>query len=322
MENCRLSSVSITKYGLQPWQIIVSASIFAYMALGAVTGSFRTYHWFMLLVIPLSLKADKRGRQFFLDWAPMIAFWLIYDRLRLLQPYILQRVAVEWPYSLELWAFGWLSGGDIPAHAGRAWLAAQAGSNHHLVTIWFFQLIYFSHIFAIPLLLFYLWVRGGFSQSVRIEFVRCIRAFTALNFLGLAVYLLLPVSPPWWVSLNGIQQPTQDLLSRVDMSAAMDGTLVRGMIKNAAHWFAAVPSLHGAYPVLALLLACRWRNRWLLAALALYCASMWTATVMLNQHYIIDLLAGALLAVIAWLIVERMDATTRISPDLVVSEDV
>jgi hypothetical protein len=68
-----LSSVSITKYRVQPWQIIVSASIFAYMALGAVTGSFRTYHWFMLLVIPLSLKADKRGRQFFLDWAPIIA---------------------------------------------------------------------------------------------------------------------------------------------------------------------------------------------------------------------------------------------------------
>lgn len=316
-----MSSVSITKYRVQPWQIIVSASIFAYMALGAVTGSFRTYHWFMLLVIPLSLKADKRGRQFFLDWAPIIAFWLIYDRLRLLQPYILHRVAVEWPYSLELWAFGWLSGAGVPAHAGRAWLAAQAGSTHHLVIIWFLQFIYFSHIFAIPLLLFYLWARGGFSQHIRREFIRCIRAFTALNFLGLAVYLLLPVAPPWWVSINGIQQPTQELLSRVDMSAAMDGTLVRGMIKNAAHWFAAVPSLHGAYPVLALLLAWRGRNRWLLAALSFYCASMWIATVLLNQHYIIDLLAGALLAVIAWLFVERRGERSKVAPPLVVSSE-
>jgi membrane-associated phospholipid phosphatase len=105
------------------------------------------------------------------------------------------------------------------------------------------------------------------------------------------------------------------------MSAAMDGTLVRGMIKNAAHWFAAVPSLHGAYPVLALLLAWRGRNRWLLAALSFYCASMWIATVLLNQHYIIDLLAGALLAVIAWLFVERRGERSKVAPPLVVSSE-
>ncbi len=315
-----MSSISLTKYRVQPWQIVLSASIFAYMALGAFTGSFRTYHWFMLLVIPVALRADKRGRQFFLDWAPMIAFWLIYDRLRLVQPLTLHRVAVEWPYSLEQWAFGWLSNGEVPAHAGRAWLAAQAGSHHHLIISWFLQLIYFSHIFAIPLFLFYLWARGEFRESKRNDFTRYIRAFTALNFLSLAVYLLLPVAPPWWVSINGIQQPTQGLVSQVDMAAAMDGTLVRGMIKNAAHWFAAVPSLHGAYPVLALLLAWRGRNRRLLAFISVYCASMWTATVMLNQHYVIDLLAGALLAVIAWRIAEMRGAAGESSPSFLKRE--
>jgi membrane-associated phospholipid phosphatase len=42
-----------------------------------------------------------------------------------------------------------------------------------------------------------------------------------------------------------------------------------------------------------------------LAAVAFYGCAMWTATVVLNQHYLIDLVAGALLAIGAWR-VERL----------------
>jgi inositol phosphorylceramide synthase catalytic subunit len=104
------------------------------------------------------------------------------------------------------------------------------------------------------------------------------------------------VAPPWWVSLNGMTPPTTELLSQMRISAAMDGKLVTGLIRNAAQWFAAVPSLHGAYPVLLVLLA--WRKQpWpVVAVLVVYAMSMWAATVVLNQHYVIDLIAGGLLA--------------------------
>jgi inositol phosphorylceramide synthase catalytic subunit len=72
------------------------------------------------------------------------------------------------------------------------------------------------------------------------------------------------------------------------------------MIGTAPMWFGAVPSLHGAYPVLFFLLAWRHRNRWLLTLIAMYGAMMWAATVVLNQHYIIDLLAGAAAAFTAY----------------------
>ena len=80
----------------------------------------------------------------------------------------------------------------------------------------------------------------------------------------------------------------------------MHGALIQGMIRNASLWFAAVPSLHGAYPVLLLLLLPRTKSRLALAVVALYGCAMWTATVVLNQHYVIDLVAGALLAIGAW----------------------
>lgn len=285
----------------QPWQMLLSAGVFAYLALGVATGSLRTYHWIMLMIIPVSFFAAERCRRFFLDWAPLVAFWLVYDRLRLLQPMLLHRVAVRGPYELEGWLFGAACGGDVPAHAARAWLAAQANTTLGVGLSWAAQLVYLSHIFLVPLLFLYLWICGRADLRCQAQFQRMMRAFAYLNFAAIFIYLLLPVAPPWWVSLYGLTQPTSELLAQMKMSAAMDGRLVTALIHNAAQWFAAVPSLHGAYPVLLVLLALRDRNKWVLAALTLYTAAMWGATVALNQHYIIDLIVGGLLAGVAWL---------------------
>jgi membrane-associated phospholipid phosphatase len=279
----------------------LAAGVFAYLALGAATRTARPYHWLMLMIIPAAFLAAERCRRFFLDWAPLVAFWVVYDRLRLLQPMLLNRVAVAWPYELERWLFGSLSGGDVPAHATRAWLAAQSGTTLGATLSGAAQLVYLSHIFLVPLLFMWLWARGRADLRSQARFHRMMRAFAYLNFAAIMTYLLVPVAPPWWVSLYGMAQPTSELLAQMRMSSAMDGKLVTALIHNAAQWFAAVPSLHGAYPVLLVLLALRGRNQRLLVALIVYAIAMWAATVVLNQHYIIDLIAGGLFACAAWL---------------------
>jgi inositol phosphorylceramide synthase catalytic subunit len=313
-----LSSSTLIKQRIQPWQMMVCVAVCGYLAVGAATHSVRTYHWFMLLAIPGSLLAAERGRQFFLDWAPLIAFWLVYDRLRLLQPALFHRVAVESPYLIERWAFGWITRGEAPAIAARAWLASEAGTPLSMTVLWLAQGIYFSHLFLVPLFFIWLWARGRNSEGARNQFAHHMRAFAFLNFLAIIIYVLLPVAPPWWVSVNGFARPTIELISQTNMSAAMNGELVRAMIKNAPQWFAAVPSLHGAYPVMLILLSLRNRRRITVVAIAVYCASMWGATVVLNQHYIIDLLAGALLALAAWRLASpvKINRPQSISPSL------
>jgi hypothetical protein len=253
----------------------------------------------MLAAIPAALLSAERGRRFFLDWSPLFAFWLMYDRLRLVQPLLYSRVAVEQPFLLERAAFGSFTGSAVPAHAAHSWLTAHAGP-FSLAVEWTAQIVYFSHLFAVPVVILTLWMLGASHKRYRAAFLQHVRAFTLLNFSAIVVYLLVPVAPPWWVSLNGFAQPTTELVSRANMAAAMHGALIQGMISNASQWFAAVPSLHGGYPVLLLLLR-PWKRSWLaLAGIAAYGCAMWAATVILNQHYIIDLLAGALLAVAAW----------------------
>jgi inositol phosphorylceramide synthase catalytic subunit len=299
-----LSTDILLKQRTQLWQAAVCLFVCAYLALGVATDSVRAYHWFMLLAIPGALLSAERGRRFFLDWAPLFAFWLVYDRLRLVQPLLYSRVAVEPPFLLERAAFGWLAQGAVPAHAAHAWLASHNGGLATTIE-WAAQIVYFSHLFVLPLVIVALWLLGSSRERYRAVFLQNIRGFTVLNFSAIVVYLLLPVAPPWWVTLNGMARPTTELVAHANVAGAMHGALIQGMIRNASQWFAAVPSLHGAYPVLLLLLIPRNRNRLALPAVAFYGCAMWTATVVLNQHYVIDLVAGALLAIGAWR-VERL----------------
>src|SRR6185436_12530213 len=106
-----LATEILIKPRTQFWRITVWAIVVAYLALGVATNSIRSYHWFMLLVIPLAAISGERGRQFFVDWSPLFAFWLVYDRLRLIQPFLYSRVAVSQPFELERRAFGWMASG-------------------------------------------------------------------------------------------------------------------------------------------------------------------------------------------------------------------
>jgi hypothetical protein len=295
-----MSTNSSIAMRVQPWKLAVCASICAFLALAAVTHSLRSYHWLMLLAIPAVLVAAERGRSFVVGWAPLFLFWIAYDRLRLIQPLLFERVGVAWPYELERLAFGWLAFGATPPHAAQAWLAAADG--HPVVAALRFgaEAVYVSHIFVYPLLFLYWWVRGLSRQRDRDRFGLHVRAFTALNVSGLLCYLLLPAAPPWWVTLYGFAQPTPELVAGADLAAAMGGTLVAKTIATAPQWFAAVPSLHGAYPVLLLLLNLKTAKPATLAVVAVYGAAIWASTVILNQHYVVDLVAGAALAGAAW----------------------
>jgi membrane-associated phospholipid phosphatase len=312
-EKSKLASSIITKprppigsRRLQGWQIMVCLCVCAYLGLGAATHSLRIYHWFMLLAIPAAIFAAERGRRFFVDWIPLFAFWLGYDRLRLLQPYLLSRVTVELPFTIERWLFGWLFAGEAPPHALRAWLASQAGEVSGAAISLLAQYVYLSHIIIFPAMLLLWWFKSQWFKASDENFKRYVKAFSVLHGLAILCYVLLPVAPPWWVSLYGQTQPSAQLLAQTHMTAAMDGAIVQRMIQTAPMWFGAVPSLHGAYPVLFFLLAWRTRKPWLLLSIALYGLLMWFATVVLNQHYVIDLLAGALAALAAYRLAPKL----------------
>jgi hypothetical protein len=284
---------------LVPWKAIPIVVVLVMLGVAAATSSLRWYHLGLVLAIPAVLISGERGRQFVVDWAPLLVFWLAYDWLRIVQPHVLAYVGVSWPYRLELWAFGWMAGGEVPPHALRNWFAAN-GSDPLVGTLHVgLEVVYASHVIAYPLLFLCWWWQGLRRREQAARFHLHVWAFTVLNVIGFAGYVMLPSAPPWWVSIHGQTQPTAELLAGLSLAAGIDGAFTASLIATAPDQFAAVPSLHGAYPVLLGLLAGRRRPAWFVAIVG-YGALMWFATVALNLHYVIDLVAGAGAAAVAW----------------------
>jgi membrane-associated phospholipid phosphatase len=110
------------------------------------------------------------------------------------------------------------------------------------------------------------------------------------------IYFAYPAAPPWWVYQNGLTQPTL----QHSMPAAEAGSVPVELFHFSANRFAAIPSLHAAYPLLLTLVLAAHRARSRSVALAsLYTLAMWFSCVFLNQHYIIDLIIGAMLLPLA-----------------------
>jgi membrane-associated phospholipid phosphatase len=104
------------------------------------------------------------------------------------------------------------------------------------------------------------------------------------NVLGLLGYVLMPTAPPWMypgLFTDGVNHST-------------------GLVNAMANPYAAMPSLHAADALIVgifLFRACR--HRWAKALWALWPAWVWFCVMATANHYLVDVLAGILVALIA-----------------------
>lgn len=125
------------------------------------------------------------------------------------------------------------------------------------------------------------------------------RAFGYLSLLGVTIQLIFPCTPPWYEKANGLQPAHYGMegspagLARIDAIFGVD--MYTTSFTTAPVPFGAFPSLHAADAILeALFLSyCFPRFRALFIA---YVGWILWATMYLNHHYAVDLVAGGLCA--------------------------
>jgi membrane-associated phospholipid phosphatase len=228
-----------------------------------------------VLVLLLLAVILGRWKAFVVDWIPFVALFLGYEFLR-----------------------GLAGESDLPVHYTEVptnWL--QAHLYHPGQVSWLdlsATVFYFMH-FAFPLTLGYgLWLRD------RVIFRRFAAALLAMSLSAFVFFLLVPVAPPWLASQTGLLPPVVKIISHT--------------IPSSTSWYyqhlnpdpvAAFPSLHAAFPVLGMLYAVRAFGRagWLVA---LWVAAVCFSIVYLGEHYVVDAIAGILLAVLAFVLTEAV----------------
>jgi membrane-associated phospholipid phosphatase len=175
--------------------------------------------------------------------------------------------------------------GATPTERFQSWLftPGEVGFADRLTV--FVHVSYFGvpHLLAIAL-----WLHQ--SPRMAALFASYLRMTIMVLGFGLALYMLLPTSPPWLQAGEYGPLDLERVIWTVNQSDAGANEQVYGVVTD-PNPIAAMPSLHTAITVLAAVVA--WRvNRWFGLLAAFYAALMGFSLVYLGEHFVIDVLAG------------------------------
>jgi len=230
-----------------------------------------------------------RGRAFVRDWIPFLVIIMAWEAMRGLADDFGAEVQSDSIIGIER-AFSF---GVVPSESLQQVLYTPGSPT---VLDLGMSLVYLGH-FLVPLLVaFGLWVAD------RPRFNRYVQVLVLLSFAAFFTAIFLPVAPPRFAGDYGQALAVHDVVKETlgTLQLAPVTTWVYGnAIGNPV---AAFPSLHAAYPLVAVFVLWVAHRRWAIALLA-YTAVVWFAIVYTGHHYVIDAIGGAAYAGAVWLLV-------------------
>lgn len=223
----------------------------------------------------------RRTRSFVLDWIPFLFILISYDFLRGFADNLSSRVHYIELINADKFLFTF-----VPTVALQDFFY-QAGNLRwydYLATIF-----YFLH-FALPLGFgFLLWI---ISKNYFRVFVLSI---LLLSYAGWISYLVYPAAPPWLAKEQGYLPGVHKILDETLKVFPAKFELPTIYHKFNPNPVAAIPSMHAAYPLLVLLYCLRFFK---LKGLIFtpYVLGVWLSLIYLGEHYVIDVIIGAIYA--------------------------
>jgi membrane-associated phospholipid phosphatase len=221
--------------------------------------------------------------------------------MRVMPNYEVNPIHVAEPYHFEKALFG------LNTAAGRLTLNEYFKIHHTPFWDILTGLFYLNWV-PIPLL-FAFWL----MRTDKLLFLKFSYAFVFTNLVGFCIYYLYPAAPPWYVELYGfdiIHNTPGNAAGLLEFDKLLGINLFAGMYQKNANVFAAIPSLHSAYPVLCLLYGLRLKKTWLNVLFAVFTAGVWFAAVYSRHHYFIDVLLGGAVAGVSYLVFEFLSDKT------------
>ena len=196
--------------------------------------------------------------------------------------------------------------GDLVQHEVALFggnLAEWFASHTHVVLDVLCGLGYATYLIEFFVLLVVLFWRRDW------RFERMAWTFFAVNLIGCVTYVLYPAAPPWYVMAYG--PGPADLLAKASAAGAarfdalIGFGLFEGFYSRNPNVFGAMPSLHTAYPLVALWQVWHLGRRWRVGA-GLFAALIGFSAVYLQHHYILDVVGGVAAALLACVTVDAL----------------
>jgi hypothetical protein len=269
--------------------ILTITGIAVYCILTAIFVGFRPEHVLIAALFGICFFSSKKSRKFIVGLIPFIIFAISYDWLRVYPNYKVNPIDIAGLYNLEKSLFGMVEN-------GIRLIPSEYFATHHWPVVDFFAGISYLGWVPIPVA-FALYL---YFTNKKDCFLRFSMVFLLVNLIGFTGYYIHPAAPPWYAMNYGFDPVLNTPgntggLARFDVLVGFP--VFNGIYGRNANVFAALPSLHSAYLLVAFFYAIKNKSHWAICStIALFMFGIWFTAVYAGHHYIVDVLLGILCA--------------------------
>ncbi len=245
---------------------------------------------------------NNSSRKFLYFILPFLLSAIVYDSMRYIGHEWRMNVHIVEPYEIEKSWFGITSSGVILTP--NEYLKAFQNSFLDI----FCGIGYLTFILNYILFCVYFYMNGLLNLARKTSW-----CFFVANFIGVIIYHLYPAAPPWYVELYGFEldlNVPSNPAGTIRFDEFFNIDVFQNMYSKSTNVFAAIPSLHVAYPFLFLFFSFYIKRFRIFAVL--YFISVSFGAVYLFHHYIIDVLMGYLVAAGSLLIIWKNPLFSKI----------
>ncbi len=277
--------------------IICLAALTVWLLVTALCVGFRPEHPVLALLIAVLFFSTAASRRLVVALLPFIVFGISYDWMNIVPNYEVNPIDVAGLYEAEKTLFG------INTEAGIL-TPNEFLAMHTSTAADFLCGVFYLCWVPVPIM-FGLWLYFSGRENACIRFSM---VFLLVNLIGFAGYYIHPAAPPWFVAQYGME-PVFGVPGSVAGLGAFDDMTGLGIFNTLyarnSNVFAAVPSLHSAYTLVAFIYSLRSRSPsgWKIA-LAVITLGIWFTAVYTSHHYVIDVSLGIGCALVGFVIFE------------------
>ena len=276
--------------------VVVIAIIF--IAITTVFVGLRPEHLLIVSIFLILFFAGKSTRKLAVGLLPFFIFGISYDWMRVYPNYEVNPIDVRNLYDLEKFLFGIEENGTLL-------IPCEYFALHHSVIADILAGFFYLCWVPVPIA-FGLWL---YLKKDRRLYLRFSIVFLLVNLIGFAGYYIHPAAPPWYAINYGFEAILNTpgntaALGRFDELVGLP--ISDSLYSRNSNVFAAIPSLHAAYMVVAFYYALVKKcHPAIITIFAVLMCGIWFTAVYSSHHYIIDVLLGITCALLGILFFEK-----------------
>lgn len=299
--NTKLNPASSSEKSLKRKLIIPLLSAI-YLILAYITTGIRNDHLLLVTIVNASFFISDLTRRFITGFSIFVIYWILFDSMKLWPNWSFAEVDILPIYNLEKNWFGIMHEGTL--------LTPNEYFNLHQTT--FLDILSSSfYLCWVPLPLVFAFYLYNKRKDL---FIRFSLAFFFVNILGFIIYYTHPAAPPWYYeefgnTLNTATKSNAAGLLRFDKFFGIN--LFADLYSKGSNVFAAMPSLHSAYPLIGFIYASRLNKKYFMYVFGIVSVGIWFSAIYLYHHYTLDIVVGIACAVVGVYILENYILSTK-----------